>query len=151
MYPLFRDVAGPYQRTLWVKYVLYTHVITFIIKSNWKLSQNLHTWTTQYVHFQSGIYSLKPVVLASSSTFMYSKWNILSGLFVSYTKTSTGRLVITLSSVITWLQDTYGVCMKEDLLDNILHISVTVATQIQSFLLNKYCTICLFIKGSLTI
>ena len=97
---LFRDVTGPYQHTLWVKYVLYTHVITFIIKSSWKLSQNLHTWTTQYVHFQSEIYSLKPVVLASSSTFMYSKWNILSGLFVSYTKTSTGRLLITLSSII---------------------------------------------------
>ena len=52
MYPLFRDVAGPYQRTLWLKYVPYTHIIAFIIKSNWKLSQNLHTWTPKYVHFQ---------------------------------------------------------------------------------------------------
>ena len=76
MYPLFRDVAGPYQRALWVKYVLHTHIIAFIIKSNWKLSQNLHTWTTQYVHFQCGIYWPKPVVLASSSTSISSKWNI---------------------------------------------------------------------------
>ena len=54
MYPLFRDVAGPYQRTLWLKYVLYTHIITFISKSNWKLSQNPRKWTPhQYVHFQS--------------------------------------------------------------------------------------------------
>ena len=76
MYPLFRDVAGPHQRALWVKYVLYTHIIAFIIKSNRKLSQNLHTWSTQYVHFQCGIYWPKPVVLASSSTSISSKWNI---------------------------------------------------------------------------
>ena len=49
----------------------------------------------------------------------------------------------------TWLQDTYRICMKEDLLHNILYISVTVATQIQRFLLNKSCTIWLFIKGFL--
>ena len=76
MYSPFRDVAGPYQRALWVKYVLYTHIIALISKSNWKLSQNLHTWTTQYVHFQCGIYWPKPVVLASSSTSISSKWNI---------------------------------------------------------------------------
>ena len=76
MYPLFRDVSGSYQRALWVKYGLYTHIIAFIIKSDWKLSQNLHTWTTQYVHFQCGVYWPKPVVLASSSTSMPSKWNI---------------------------------------------------------------------------
>ena len=80
MYPLFRDVSDPYQHTLWVKYVLYTHIIAFIIKSNWKLSQNLHTWTTQYVHFQCGIYWPKPVVLASSSTSIYSKWSLCVAL-----------------------------------------------------------------------
>ena len=84
--PLFRDVTGPYQHTLWVKYVLYTHNIAFIVKSNWKLSQNLHTWTTQYVHFQCGIYWPKPVVLASSSTSIHSKWNLLSEFFIFYTK-----------------------------------------------------------------
>jgi hypothetical protein len=86
MYPLFRDVSDPYQHTLWLKYVLYTHIIAFIIKSNWKLPQNLHTWTTQYVHFQCGIYWPKPVVLASSSTSIHSKWNLLSEFFIFYTK-----------------------------------------------------------------
>ena len=99
MYPLFRDVAGPYQRALWVKYVLYTHIIAFIIKSNWKLSQNLHTWTTQYVHFQCGIYWPKPVVLASSSTSISSKWNILSEFFIFYTKASTSALATILCPI----------------------------------------------------
>jgi len=99
MYPLFRDVAGPYQRALWVKYVLHTHIIAFIIKSNWKLSQNLHTWTTQYVHFQCGIYWPKPVVLASSSTSISSKWNILSEFFIFYTKASINALATILCPI----------------------------------------------------
>ena len=99
MYPLFRDVAGPYQRALWVKYVLYTHIIAFIIKSNWKLSQNLHTWTTQYVHFQCGIYWPKPVVLASSSTSISSKWNLLSEFFIFYTKSLPSSFAHTFLSI----------------------------------------------------
>jgi len=99
MYPLFRDVAGPYQRALWVKYVLYTHIIAFIIKSNWKLSQNLHTWTTQYVHFQCGIYWPKPVVLASSSTSIHSKWNLLSEFFIFYTKSLPSSFAHTFLSI----------------------------------------------------
>ena len=97
--PLFRDVTGPCQHTLLVKYVLYTHIIAFIVKSNWKLSQNLHTWTTQYVHFQCGIYWPKPVVLASSSTSISSKWNILSEFFIFYTKAFTSALETILSSI----------------------------------------------------
>ena len=92
-------ISDPYQHTLWLKYVLYTHIIAFIIKSNWKLSQNLHTWTTQYVHFQCGIYWPKPVVLASSSTSISSKWNILSEFFIFYTKASTSALETILSSI----------------------------------------------------
>ena len=49
----------------------------------------------------------------------------------------------------TWLQFTYRICMKEDLLDSILYVSVSVTTQIQRFLLNESCTIWLFIKGFL--
>ena len=39
MYQLFRDVAGPYQRTLWVKYVLYTHIIAHLLS---KIIGNYH-------------------------------------------------------------------------------------------------------------
>ena len=97
---LFRDLTGPYQRALWVKFVLYTHIITFVIKSNWKLSQNPRKWTPhQYVHFQGGVYWPKPLVLASSSTSISSKWNILSEFFIFYTKASTSALATILCPI----------------------------------------------------
>ena len=41
----------------------------------------------------------KPVVLASSSTSISSKWNILPEFFISYTNTTTSALTTTLSSM----------------------------------------------------
>ena len=97
--PAIQRSPGPRWRAIRVKYLLYTHIIAFIVKSNWKSSLSPHKWAPQCVHFRSGIYGPETAVPASSSPSISSKLHMASELFNPHSNVSTSALKTTLSSI----------------------------------------------------